>query len=131
MAALLCAALPLFAGDTTAHQRTAGARLAPPAALQCERNQLTSYQGAVKRLSLTEPTKICLTIETAWGSEEAFRLTGNEDSAIEAQMLWNGQAFSPANWETLKSGQELHAIAWVCEDNATPTVIDWRPTGIP
>lgn len=130
MAALLIAALPALADQSEPRSANTGIRLMPPESLECDRNHLTSYQGTVTAIDISE-AGIQLTIETDWGSKETFSLAESSATDIESRMLWNGQAFTKENWPALQPEQKIYAIAWVCEDGVTPTVIDWRPAPSP
>lgn len=109
-----------------------GARLAPPAAIACERNRLTSYSGRVTAVRRgTEGDTV--TIETDWGSVESFTVAvaGQPEPAY----LLGGKPMRAEDWPAVlnDAGEpqpDLGAIAWVCGDPPEYTVIDWRPGGI-
>jgi hypothetical protein len=103
---------------------SAGARLAPPATLRCDRNQLTSFNGEVTSYERTaEQTRIEIT--TDWGSVESFTLP-HADGRVEQRFLlcadWSQVETAPGQ---LIDG--MQAIIWVCEHPAVTPVVDWRP----
>ena len=136
MAALLMAAPPLLFGQQRSEERGHGSRIAPPEILQCDRNKLTSYQGKVSAFEFRGASALELTIETDWGSEESFAVEAECPAALAARMLRDGQLLTADEWDGLQSGAaelspDTYAIAWVCEDGVTPTVIDWRQAPTP
>jgi hypothetical protein len=111
--------------------RQARGRLAPPSAVTCDRNQLTSYAGIVKVFRQEEGTTK-IGIETDWGSVEEFTIYHDHEKDSGNAYLILGQTMDPDDWDriesepgTLKPG--TRAIAWTCEDPAYPVIIDWRP----
>ena len=130
------AAPPLLFGQQRSEGRDHGSRIAPPETLQCHRNKLTSYQGKISSFEFRGASAFELTIETDWGSEESFALETECPAALAALMLRNGQPLNADEWDRLQSGAaemspDTYAIAWVCEDGVTPTVIDWRQAPTP
>lgn len=104
-------------------------RLAPPAAVTCNRNDLTVYAGAVRQYR-REMDKTSITIETNEGTIErvTLRHTGSDDPS--QFFLIEGTPFTASDWNRIerKKGELLplmNARAWVCTDGTI--VIDWRP----
>ena len=103
------------------------ARLMPPAALSCDRDHLTSFEGRLERLELGDAYHRAV-LRTDWDSMETFELPFEGD---EPCYLLDGQVMAPGTWRELLPDPEhppagLRVIAWVCEAPATVT-LDWRP----
>ena len=106
-----------------------GGRLAPPAALACDRNQLTSFEGVLIRHE-SKNGMDHVTLETDWGSEERFVV---DTTSEPPHYLVNGEPAEDDTWQELLpgcdgAGESLRLIAWVCSD-PEQVVIDWRPSG--
>lgn len=112
---------------------TAGAgRLAPPAAVTCNRNNLTVYAGKVVKYTRSRG-KTVLVIDTSSDTRETVTLRhpGTDDPT--AFFLIQGTPFTAKDWNRIeqKKGRLLPgmtAFAWVCTGGKT--VVDWRP-GLP
>lgn len=111
--------------------RQAGDRLAPPSAVTCDRNQLTSYAGEVK-VFRREPESIRISMLTDWDSVEEFTLFHPGEAGSSIPYLVFGEPMVSSDWARievepglLKPG--IRAIAWVCSDPAHPPILDWRP----
>ncbi len=112
------------AAQEPGREREARGRLAPPAAVNCDRNHLTSYQGAVASV-VRDNGELKITLVTDWDSEESF--TVDED----APQLYGGAPLEAPRQamllDTLAPPYEgLGVIAWVCREPASVT-LDWRP----
>lgn len=99
---------------------SAGGRLAPPEAVGCDRNELTSYTGKVTRYR-RDGWKVTITIATTADTIE--RVTARRH-------LIEGQPFTAADWIRIERRKgvlrkDMSAIAWVCTGGET--VVDWRP----
>lgn len=97
-------------------------RLAPPAAVKCDRNDLTSYAGLVTAFERGKD-RVTVTIATSAGTTETV-------SAPHAGFLIEGQPFTPADWKRIEEREgvllpKTSLIAWVCADGTV--VLDWRP----
>lgn len=97
-------------------------RLAPPAAVKCDRNGLTSYAGLVTVYERGSD-RVKLTIATSAGTTESV-------SARHADFLIEAQPFTAADWKRIEEREgvlrpKTSVIAWVCADGAV--VLDWRP----
>src|SRR5688572_21106726 len=106
-----------------------GGRLAPPAAVTCDRNQLTSYTGKVKSYK-RQQGKTVLVIETTSDTTERVTLVHENTDDPARFFLIDGTPFSVRDWSRVEARKgELHpnmsAIAWVCSNGEN--VIDWRP----
>jgi rhodanese-related sulfurtransferase len=108
---------------------TRGGRLAPPAAVSCDRNQLTSYAGKVKSYK-RQRGKTVLVIDTSAGTTERVTLLhkGTDDPA--RFYLIDGTPFTSRDWSRIEHSKgRLHpnmsAVAWVCSNGTS--IVDWRP----
>lgn len=108
-------------------------RIAPPASISCDRNQLTSWTGKVSGYRRQEKTT-WLEIST---DERTFEHTTIEHAgaadALTHYLLW-GEQFRQADWQVIESSpgkliNGMRATAWICSDGKTPPVIDWQPPG--
>lgn len=106
-----------------------GGRLAPPEAVTCDRNQLTSHSGRITRYKRTKG-KTVLVMDTSADTVETLTVThpGTDDPS--RFYLLEGQPFTKNDWAKVEKRKgelrpNLSAIAWVCTNG--PTVIDWRP----
>lgn len=114
------------AGD--AEPRSRRGRLAPPAAVSCDRNKLTSYSGIVRTYERSAD-KTTLVIETDADTVERVTLRHSAGDPLR-WFLIDGTPATPADWNRIEvSRGRLHdgmgVTAWVCEDGTT--VVDWRP----
>jgi hypothetical protein len=115
----------LLLGTVTEAQHRGGRdRLAPPAALNCDRNHLTSYEGRLQALT-PAPDELTVTLVTDWDSEETFTVPAN------AVQLRDGTPMDPpaqaAFLAALKPPTTApRLIAWVCAEPSSVT-LDWRP----
>ena len=104
-------------------------RLRPPAVLHCDRNQLTSYTGALSAYTRSrDATRIG--IHTDEGTDEAVLLAHPGADPV-AAFLADGRAFEKDDVSKLESAPGvsrpgLRLTAWVCLDGRTPPVIDWQ-----
>jgi rhodanese-related sulfurtransferase len=108
---------------------TRGGRLAPPAAVSCNRNELTSYAGKVTRYR-RRPGKTVLVIDTSAGTTESVTLVHKGSDDPSRFYLVEGTPFTSRDWNRIerKKGEllpEMSAVAWVCK--CGPTIVDWRP----
>lgn len=102
-------------------------RIMPPATLSCERNDLTSYAGVVSRYTRGE-RDIVVTIETDADTTETVSINNFDADSF----LLNGNPFEEKDWRKIEEEngrlrEGIKVIAWVCLDDATPAVLDWRP----
>jgi hypothetical protein len=103
----------------------AASRSAPPAAVGCPRDRLTSYTGRV--VSYRRSTAVLsLSIRTDWNTTERVRLA---PPALNRMRL-AGMPFTTEDWTRLEMSPDeprpgLRATAWVCDDG--PPLIDWQP----
>lgn len=107
----------------------------PPAALSCPRDQLTSYAGTVIAYIRTDQ-RVELTIDTDADTVEDVSTPARRDL-----FLLDGAPLAGGDGERLLSrsdraifetrpgqlGDGMRVIAWVCLDESTPPVLDWRP----
>ncbi len=104
-------------------------RIRPPAAVTCNRNNLTAYSGKVVEFT-KRPGRVDLTIETDWDTTEKVALTHSRGSDPIRWFLFNGKKFKPGDWKELNRIQSTYpdgfrATAWVCNDGRKP-IIDWQ-----
>ncbi len=117
-------------GEVEARER---ARHAPPEAVICERNQLTSYHGELSAYR-AEQAGIHFEIATEWGTVENLVIPVNDPARPDTAFLLEGAPFGSSDWDAIASepGSRtprpgIGLIAWVCLDDETATMIDWRP----
>ncbi|HEX2061425.1 MAG TPA: hypothetical protein VHK90_11850, partial [Thermoanaerobaculia bacterium] len=106
-----------------------GGRLAPPDAVKCDRNELTSYAGRAKSYR-REKGKTTIVIDTSADTVETVTLrhAGSDDPS--ASYLIEGKPFTKADWKRIESKKgvlrdDVSLVAWVCTNGAT--VVDWKP----
>jgi rhodanese-related sulfurtransferase len=104
-------------------------RLAPPAAVSCDRNNLTSYAGKVKSYK-RQKGKTVLVIDTSAGTTETVTLVHKNSDDPSRFYLVEGTPFTSRDWSRIERKKgELHpnmsAVAWVCSNGTS--IIDWRP----
>lgn len=104
-------------------------RLAPPAAVACDRNSLTSYTGKVKSYK-RQRGKTTLVIDTTAGTTERVTLLHPKSDDPSRFYLVAGTPFTSRDWTRIerRKGQlhpNMSAVAWVCTNGAT--IVDWRP----
>lgn len=130
-ALVICASgLPLRGqGASAAQAEEPPPRIRPPAVLRCDRNQLTSYTGALSTYARSrDATRIG--IHTDEGTDETVLLAHPGSDPV-AAFLANGRAFERGDRSKLESAPGvprpgLRLTAWVCLDGGTPPVIDWQ-----
>ena len=128
----LLLALPCWLN--TVQAQPTPARVRPPPALECSRDQLTLYGGEVKRYQRSKGlTKI--TIATDWGTTESVSLKHPGQADASPWFLLQGEAFKPDDWPRIETSPGrlragMRAAAWVCDDGRNATV-DWQPPRAP
>ena len=121
---------PRPSGGAAGGQR--GGRVAPPAGLKCDLNDLTLYDGEVVRYERRHGSTH-LRIDTNFDTTEEVTLEhpGTDDPS--ALFLINAEPFKPSDWAKIESAKRrlrpgMRANVWVCiGDSATQPVVDWRP----
>ncbi len=106
-----------------------GGRLAPPAGVTCDRNNLTSYAGIVTNYR-RQSGKTSMVFRTSAGTTESVVLQHRGTSDPSRWYLIGGVPFTAADWNRIEERKgvlkpNMSAVAWVCTDG--PTVVDWRP----
>ncbi len=106
-------------------------RIAPPATLECDRNQLTSYNGEVVAYQRNDDS-IRVTINTDWDTRETVTLKFTQKNEPAAHFLIDGHGFSETDWGRIETEPGVlvtgtRAFVWVCLDAEMVSVIDWRP----
>jgi len=114
---------------TSSSSASRGGRLAPPAAVECDRNQLTSHAGRVRSYERRRDSTV-LVLETSAGTTEKLtvRHPGSDDPS--RYFMIDGTAFTPRDWPRIEGKKQrllpkMSAIAWVCSNGTT--YVDWRP----
>ena len=129
-AALVFPVLPFSFLQAQEASRSAG-RLAPPPELACDRNNLTSYYGVISKYC-QQSGRLELVIDTDYGTRESVVIEFSDDKSPRDFYLLNGRPFQDADMTRIEAEpgvlrDGIRVIAWICEDGATPPVIDWRP----
>jgi rhodanese-related sulfurtransferase len=106
-----------------------GGRLAPPAAVSCDPNNLTSHSGKITSYK-RQRGKTVLVMHTSAETVERLTITHRKSDDPSRFYLIEGTAFTSRDWTRIeqrkgKLRNGLSAIAWVCGDGTT--FIDWRP----
>lgn len=124
--AWVAAGYPTSAVQEVETQRGSG-RLAPPAAVTCDRNRLTVYAGKVTKYS-RKPNRTVITIATDWDTTETVTIADPLRSYLVV-----GTPFTAKDWNRIESKKGvlrpgMRANAWVCQGGRT--VVDWQPRGL-
>jgi len=96
-----------------------GGRFAPPAAVTCDRDNLTSYSGSV---TMFRRTRTGTSIRIATDADIVETVTSRAP-----KYLVNGEPMKAADWKRSGVGKGGRAIVWVCSGASVATTIDWRP----
>ena len=109
--------------------RGSGSRLAPPEAVKCDRNDLTSHAGRVTSYK-REKERTVLVMATSAGTIETVVVKHGGKRDASSLYLIEGQPFTAADWKRIERRKgvllpDVSAIAWVCGNGVN--VIDWRP----
>lgn len=104
-------------------------RLAPPAAVSCDRNQLTSHAGKVTRYRRRKG-QTTLRLDTSADTVETITIRHPRTDDPSRYYLVFGTPFTSADWTRVERRkgvlrQDMSAVAWVCSNGVT--FIDWRP----
>lgn len=104
-------------------------RLAPPAAVSCRRDDLTSFAGAVVSREAKDDRTV-IVLKTSAGTRERVTVEHEGRQDASAAFLFEGSPFLPRHRERIEDGsgslrEHLSAVAWVCGDGRT--WVDWRP----
>jgi hypothetical protein len=105
-------------------------RLRPPESLQCPRNNLTVFSGAVLSFQ-READRAVIRLDTDANTIEQFTLRFRQGADLTPWFLLRAKPFQPEDWGLIESvpnrlRPEMRANVWVCDDGTNP-VIDWRP----
>ena len=117
-----------YPAPTAAPQARAG-RLAPPAQIRCDANDVTVYNGRVVSYS-RKTGKTTLTIRTDYDTTETVTLTHPKSSDPSKWFLLHFQPFKAADWKKIEVRKGvlhpgMRAHAWVCTNGKA--IVDWRP----
>lgn len=121
---------PPPAADGTGGQR--GGRVAAPAGLKCDLDDLTLYDGEVVKYE-RKPGSTYLRIKTNFDTTEEVTLKhpGTDDPT--AFFLLNTEPFKPSDWAKIERAKRklrpgMRANVWVCiGDPSIQPIVDWRP----
>lgn len=109
--------------------RSRGGRLAPPAGVTCDRNELTSHSGRITSYK-REKGKTVLVMRTSADTTERLTVTHKGSDDASRFYLIEGTAFTTRDWTRIEQSKgklrpKMSGIAWVCSNGTT--FIDWRP----
>lgn len=118
------------AAEQDAGGRSMG-RLAPPADITCDHNDLTSWTGRVTGYRRTaDQTWLEISTDEDTIEQTSIDHAGGPDASAQ-YLLWS-EPFPENGWAEieiapgqLKDG--MRATAWICLDGVTAPVIDWQP----
>ena len=119
---VVCLMIPPLASESQ--------RVAPPTALGCDRNHLTSFIGKVISYR-RQPQKLSLRVRTDDATTESFVLEFDKVEEATRHFLLRAETFKASDWSAIEvsSGKlrpGMRVIVWVCDDGSKP-VFDWRP----
>jgi rhodanese-related sulfurtransferase len=104
-------------------------RLAPPDAVKCDRNELTSFAGRARSYR-RQKGKTTIVIDTSANTVETVTLrhAGSDDPS--RRFLIEGRPFRKADWKRVEKKRgvlrsDLSLVAWVC--NNGDVIVDWKP----
>jgi rhodanese-related sulfurtransferase len=118
-----------FPEESTEAAPASGGRLRPPAAVSCDRNELTSYAGKVTHYKrLKDRTTFVMNTSADTVETISIRHSGSDDPS--RFYLIGGTPFTASDWSRIESKKgvlrpDMSAVAWVCRDGVT--IVDWRP----
>jgi hypothetical protein len=118
------------ATQDTGRASTQGGRMRPPAAVTCDRNNLTVYAGKVLSYA-RRSDRIVLSIYTDSDTNETVTLRYPRGSSPSRWFLLNGEAFGRNDWSKIEASKgrlnpNMRVSAWVCTDGRKP-ILDWQP----
>jgi len=107
-------------------------RIGPPAALKCDRSDVTVYDGRVFTYRRRRG-KTFLRVRTSFDTTESVNIIhpGTDDPS--KFYMINGGPFTPADWKRIEKrkgvlNNGMNANIWVCRDKPSiQPVVDWRP----
>jgi hypothetical protein len=109
-----------------------GGRMMPPPVLQCDRSDLTLYDGRVIAYRRRRGSTF-LRIRTNSDTTEEVTIRHPATDDPSKFYLLNGQPFTKSDWRRIERRTKvlingMRANVWVCRDNPTiQPVVDWRP----
>ncbi|MBY6190695.1 hypothetical protein KUV22_09740 [Microbulbifer agarilyticus] len=111
----------------------AAQRLAVPEYVTCDRNQLTSWQGEITRVT-RQGNGIDLAIATDYGTSESLTMTGASWEEVLAQFRLAGRPFRADDWDRLFDTEGNHqpglrAIVWLCQAADQQPIVNWQLPG--
>lgn len=118
------------AGAVSSNQESG--RIMPPPQLECDRSDLTSYDGRIlvyRRRKGSTFLRIRTNFDTT--EEVTIRHRGTDDPS--KFYLLNGQRFTRSDWRRIEKRkgvlkERMRANVWVCRGNSSvQPVVDWQP----
>jgi len=130
-ALVLMLALPALAQQATEGQSDHRGRFVPPASVTCDRNLLDSFNGEVTSYQRSDET-ITIIIQAEWGAFKTVTIGYVDTNSPVPYFLYQGQPFTQDDWAKIEVEpgvlmEGMSAIAWICEDGETGTMLDWQP----
>lgn len=121
----------LLAGAAHANGARVSGRLAPPDAVTCDRNFLTSWTGIVSEYRENED-RTSFTIHTDENTVEKVTLNHEGRLDVVTRFLLWGETFTQADWSQIERSpgvliDAIRATAWVCDTGVTTIFVDWQP----
>lgn len=106
-----------------------GGRLAPPEAVKCDRNELTSYAGRARSYR-RQKGKTTIVIDTSANTVETVTLRHAGSNDPSRRFLMEGGPFRKADWKRIEKKRgvlrsDVSLVAWVC--NNGDVIVDWKP----
>lgn len=107
-------------------------RIMPPAALKCDRSDLTSYDGKVLAYRRSRG-RTFLRIRTNFDTTESVTIRHPRTDDPSKFYLINGQPFARTDWRRIEKRRKvlkpgMRANVWVCRGNPSiQPVVDWQP----
>jgi hypothetical protein len=120
------------AGGVLFAQQEPQGRIRPSPALECDRNELTLYDGRVLAYHRRKGSTY-LRIRTNFDTTEEVTIRHPGSADPSKFYLLNGQPFTKSDWRRIERRSKvlrpgMRANVWVCRDNPTiQPVVDWQP----
>lgn len=110
-----------------------GGRLRPPAALGCDRNALTSYEGVVTKYS-RHKGKTVVTLKADDGTTHTATVAHRGTDDPSRSFLLDGRPFTAAAWKAIEVSKGKlvspapRVVFWICGGGSNArTTVDWHP----
>ena len=105
-------------------------RIGPPAALKCDRSDVTLYDGLVLAYQRRKG-KTFLRVRTSFDTTEEVTILHRGTDNPSKFYLINGEPFTRESWKSIETRKGvlkkgMRANVWVCRDNpSVQPVVDW------